>query len=71
MKCNELPLITGWTTGSGNCAGLESQRMRGGSSATWTPPELPVVNPPDDWWQDEETSIYITLNDGVTLISLT
>lgn len=70
-RCSELPLIKGWTTGSGNCAGLENQKMKGGTTAGWTQPEVPIENPPDLWWQDEETNLYVTLNDGETLIELT
>lgn len=70
MRCAELPVIKNWTTGSGECAGLENQRAKGGSSVTWTEPEVPVTNPPDPWWQDEETNQFITLDDGVTFIEL-
>jgi hypothetical protein len=69
-RCNEIPVIRGWTTGSGECAGLENQRMRGGTAATWPVVEVPVTNAPDPWWQDEETNLFVTLDDGVTYIEL-
>lgn len=70
-KCGELPLIRHPSSASADCKSLDNAAVKGGSTASWTlPPEsFKATNPPDPYWGDEETDLYITLDDD-TLIEM-
>jgi len=62
---NCLPIIRHPSTGSGDCSGLDNAKIRAGQTSDW---ELPagafqVKNPPQNYWQDEVTLLFLTLAD--------
>lgn len=63
-KCGELPIIKHPSSASADCKDLENNLVKGGTTASWTIPDIPVINPPDPYWVDEETEQYITLESG-------
>ena len=67
-KCGELPIVRQPSSASADCRDLENNLVKGGTTASWTlPPVYPAVNPPDNYWADEETNQYITLEDGTQI----
>lgn len=63
-KCGEIPIVKHPSSASGDCKDLENTLVKGGTTASWTITPVPVVNPPDPYWVDEETEQYITLETG-------
>jgi len=68
-KCGELPVIRHPSSGSADCSGLENALVKGGTTASWSITPVPITNPPDLYWADEETNDYVTLEDE-TLIEM-
>jgi hypothetical protein len=63
---NEIPIVRHPATGSGACDELESNSIKAGSTSDW---ELPAAafkanNPEMDFWQDEETEVFVTTEAG-------
>jgi hypothetical protein len=59
---NDLPIIRHPSTGSGDCTGLENAKLKAGQTYDWTLPAAAFVpvNPPQDFWQDEESGLFVT-----------
>jgi hypothetical protein len=68
---NCQPIMRPPATASGDCDELESSKIKSGQTSDWTlPPEaFQTTNPTQDYWQDEESELFITEEDG-TLITL-
>jgi hypothetical protein len=65
-KANDLPIIRHPSTGSGECIGMENAKLKAGQTADWVLPAgaFTAKNPEDNWWEDEETELFVTMEDG-------
>lgn len=61
-RCNEYPIVLHPSSGSGDCIGVDGSPLKAGQQADWVlPPEaFQADNLPQDFWQDEETELFVT-----------
>lgn len=54
MRCAEIPIVVHPEIASGECSELENLKIKGGVTATWTLPDVPIVNLPDPNASEED-----------------
>lgn len=63
---NCLPVVQHPSTGSGDCT---TPTTKAGQTSDWNLPleAFKADNPPQDYWQDEVTEVFVTTEDGETI----